>query len=50
MKSVSAEFDVFDARASRFVDVASVLASNAELTDLLAVLSASATSWICCST
>jgi formate hydrogenlyase transcriptional activator len=38
MKSVSAEFDVFDARANRFVDVASVLASNARLTDLLEVL------------
>ena len=35
MKSVSDEFDVFDERASRIVDVASVLASNAELTDLL---------------
>ncbi|HEU4938898.1 MAG TPA: sigma 54-interacting transcriptional regulator [Vicinamibacterales bacterium] len=38
MKSVSDEFDVFDERASRVVDVASVLASNAELTDLLTVL------------
>jgi formate hydrogenlyase transcriptional activator len=38
MKSVSDEFDVFDARAQRVVDVASVLASNAHLTDLLAVL------------
>jgi formate hydrogenlyase transcriptional activator len=38
MKSVSDEFDVFDARAHRLVDVASVLASNAQLTDLLAVL------------
>ena len=38
MKSVSDEFDVFDARASRVVDVASVLASNAQLTDLLTVL------------
>ena len=38
MKSVSAEFDLFDARASKFVDVASVLASNARLNDLLAVL------------
>ena len=38
MKSVSDEFDVFDERASRVVDVASVLASNAELTDLLLVL------------
>src|SRR3954469_10282965 len=38
MKSVSDEFDVFDERASRMVDVASVLASNAELTDLLLVL------------
>ena len=38
MKSVSDEFDVFDARAQRVVDVASVLASNAQLTDLLTVL------------
>src|SRR3954466_8579446 len=38
MKSVSDEFDVFDERASRMVDVATVLASNAELTDLLVVL------------
>jgi len=38
MKSVSAEFDVFDAQSARFVDVASVLASNARLTDLLEVL------------
>jgi formate hydrogenlyase transcriptional activator len=38
MKSVSDEFDVFDERAHRVVDVASVLASNAHLTDLLAVL------------
>ena len=38
MKSLSEEFDVFDARAQRVVDVASVLASNAELTDLLTVL------------
>ena len=38
MKSFSEEFDVFDARATRVVDVASVLASNAQLTDLLAVL------------
>jgi formate hydrogenlyase transcriptional activator len=38
MKSVADEFDVFDARAQRVVDVASVLASNAHLTDLLAVL------------
>src|SRR6476659_1492158 len=38
MKSVSDEFDVFDERASRVVDVATVLASNAELTDLLLVL------------
>jgi formate hydrogenlyase transcriptional activator len=38
MKSVSAEFDVFDSRAQRVVDVASVLAANAQLTDLLAVL------------
>ena len=38
MKSASAGFDVFDTRSHRFVDVASVLASNARLTDLLAVL------------
>ena len=38
MKSVSDEFDVFDARAQRVVDVATVLASNAQLTDLLTVL------------
>jgi formate hydrogenlyase transcriptional activator len=38
MKSVSDEFDVFDERATRMVDVATVLASNAELTDLLLVL------------
>src|SRR5688572_4711283 len=38
MKSLSEEFDVFDARAQRVVDVASVLASNAQLTDLLTVL------------
>jgi formate hydrogenlyase transcriptional activator len=38
MKSVVDEFDVFDARATRVVDVATVLASNAQLTDLLAVL------------
>jgi formate hydrogenlyase transcriptional activator len=38
MKSVSDEFDVFDERATRVVDVATVLASNAELTDLLTVL------------
>jgi formate hydrogenlyase transcriptional activator len=38
MKSVTAEFDIFDAGSSKFVDVASVLASNARLTDLLAVL------------
>ena len=38
MKSVSDEFDVFDASAQRFVDVANVLASNAQLTDLLDVL------------
>ena len=38
MKSVSDEFDVLDERATRVVDVASVLASNAHLTDLLAVL------------
>ena len=38
MKSFSEEFDVFDGRATRVVDVATVLASNAQLTDLLAVL------------
>jgi formate hydrogenlyase transcriptional activator len=38
MKTVGAEFDIFDANSSRFVDVASVLASNARLTDLLTVL------------
>src|SRR5881392_1250423 len=38
MKSVSDEFDIFDKRAQRTVDVAGVLASNAHLTDLLAVL------------
>jgi formate hydrogenlyase transcriptional activator len=38
MKSISDEFDVFDERATRVVDVATVLASNAELTDLLLVL------------
>ena len=38
MKSVADEFDVFDSGAQRFVDVASVLASNARLTDLLEVL------------
>ena len=38
MKSVSDEFDVFDASSPRFVDVANVLASNARLTDLLEVL------------
>lgn len=38
MKTLSEEFDVFDERATRVVDVASVLAFNAELTDLLAVL------------
>jgi formate hydrogenlyase transcriptional activator len=38
MKSVSDEFDVFDARAHRVVDVARVLASDAQLTDVLAVL------------
>ena len=36
MKSLSEEFDVFDERAHRVVDVATVLASNAQLTDLLA--------------
>ena len=38
MKSVVDEFDVFDERAHKVVDMARVLASNAELTDLLAVL------------
>jgi formate hydrogenlyase transcriptional activator len=38
MKSVSDEFDVFDEKAHRVADVASVLASNAHLTDLLTVL------------
>ena len=38
MKSVSTGFDVFDEQAPKFVDVASVLASNARLTDLLTVL------------
>ena len=38
MKSVSGEFDIFSDDAPKFVDVASVLAYNAELTDLLAVL------------
>src|SRR5689334_22540744 len=38
MKTISDEFDVFDERATRVVDVATVLASNAELTDLLLVL------------
>ena len=38
MKSVSAEFDIFSDEAPKFVDVASILASNARLTDLLAVL------------
>ncbi len=38
MKTVTEDFDIFDAQAARFVDVASVLASNARLTDLLAVL------------
>src|SRR2546423_1830873 len=38
MKSVTDEFDVFDSKASRVVDVASVLASNAHLSDLLSVL------------
>jgi formate hydrogenlyase transcriptional activator len=39
MKTASAEdFDIFDAQATRFVDVAAVLASNARLTDLLEVL------------
>src|SRR3990170_413362 len=38
MKTQSVGFDVFDERAHKFVEVASVLASNARLTDLLAVL------------
>jgi formate hydrogenlyase transcriptional activator len=38
MKSVIEAFDVFDPRAHRLVDVASALASDAHLPDLLAVL------------
>ena len=38
MKTVSDEFDIFSAESAKFVDVASVLASNARLTDLLTVL------------
>ena len=38
MKSLGPDFDLFTERAPRFVDVATVLASNAELSDLLAVL------------
>src|SRR5512132_3747488 len=38
MKSVADEFDVFDERAHKVVDMARVLASNAQLTDLLIVL------------
>ena len=38
MKRVSDEFDLFDASSPRFADVATVLASNARLTDLLDVL------------
>jgi formate hydrogenlyase transcriptional activator len=38
MKTVSADFDIFDATSPRFSDVAAVLASNARLTDLLSVL------------
>ncbi len=38
MRSLSAEVDVFDERVHKFVDVASVLASNATLTDLVGVL------------
>src|SRR3989337_1719277 len=38
MKTQSVGFDVFDERAHKFVEVESVLASNARLTDLLAVL------------
>jgi formate hydrogenlyase transcriptional activator len=38
MKSVSDEFDIFTAESAKFVDIANVLASNARLTDLLAVL------------
>jgi formate hydrogenlyase transcriptional activator len=38
MTSVTDQFDVFDARATRVVDVAAVLASNAQLTDLLTIL------------
>ena len=38
MKSVIDGFDVFDARAHRLVDVASTLAADAHLPELLAVL------------
>ena len=38
MKTVLDGFDVFDARAHKVVDVATALASDAHLTDLLAVL------------
>jgi formate hydrogenlyase transcriptional activator len=38
MKSASADFDVFTEGSPKFVDVAAILASNAQLTDLLAVL------------
>jgi formate hydrogenlyase transcriptional activator len=38
MKSVIDEFDVFDARAHRLVDVATTLAADAHLPELLAVL------------
>ena len=38
MKSLSSEFDLFDARAPRFVEVATELASSAQHHDLLAVL------------
>jgi formate hydrogenlyase transcriptional activator len=38
MKSATDEFDIFDASSARFVDAASVMASNARLTDLLEVL------------
>ena len=38
MKSVSDEFDIYSPESAKFVDVASVLASNARLNDLLVVL------------
>ena len=48
-EEVSDEFDVFDERVTRVVDVATVLASNAELTDLTGV-AARTRSADCCST